>query len=199
LPKSNSNENKKIKISSLPIYHSSINKNKNKIIIKTNSYDKEESKKIPLYNLIPASEQNKSYRKLDEDYFLDENINEKNSTRTNPTLYHSLKLVGNNINNINMNFNQENQIKNIDGIKIINDKSNKSMKKLLENKKEIEENDKETITDYNNNILVEFKKDEINKKEINRTKKIFNSTGIYNNNRKIIKTNEKNKLTKTNK
>ena len=73
------------------------------------------------------------------------------------------------------------------------------MKKLLENKKEIEENDKETITDYNNNILVEFKKDEINKKEINRTKKIFNSAGIYNNNRKIIKTNEKNKLTKTNK
>ena len=199
LPKSNSNENKKIKISSLPIYHSSINKNKNKIIIKTNSYDREESKKIPLYNIIPASEQNKSYRKLDEDYFLDENINEKNSTRTNPTLYHSLKLVGNNINNINMNFNQENQIKNIDGIKIINDKSNKSMKKLLENKKEIEENDKETITDYNNNILVEFKKDEINKKEINRTKKIFNSAGIYNNNRKIIKTNEKNKLTKTNK
>ena len=199
LPKSNSNENKKIKISSLPIYHSSINKNKNKIIIKTNSYDREESKKIPLYNIIPASEQNKSYRKLDEDYFLDENINEKNSTRTNPTLYHSLKLVGNNINNINMNFNQENQIKNIDGIKIINDKSNKSTKKSLENKKEIEENDKETITDYNNNILVEFKKDEINKKEINRTKKIFNSAGIYNNNRKIIKTNEKNKLTKTNK
>ena len=98
-----------------------------------------------------------------------------------------------------MNFNQENQIKNIDGIKIINDKSNKSMKKLLENKKEIEENDKETITDYNNNILVEFKKDEINKKEINRTKKIFNNAGIYNNNRKLIKANEKNKLAKTNK
>ena len=184
LPKSNSNENKKIKISSLQIYHSSNKGNKNNIIIKTNSYDKEESKKIPLYNIIPSSEQNKSFKKYDDDYFLDENIGEKNVARTNPILYHSLKLVGN---NININFNQEKQIKNDNEIKIINDNYNKS-------EKEKEENDKETITDYNNNILVEFKKDENGKKEINKNKKIFNNAGIYNNNRKIIKANEKNKL-----
>ena len=196
LPKSNSNsnENKKIKIGSLPLYlQSNIPNNKNKII-KTESYEKEESKKISLYKVIPSTEQNKSYRNINDDYFLDENISEKNSPRTNPQLYHSLKLLGDKINN---ELNKESKIKNINKLKIVGDKNDKPKKESEKEKIEKEENDKdkETIVDnYNNNILVEFKKEERTKKEINRNKKIYNNAGIYNNNRKIIKMLEKNKI-----
>jgi len=82
-------------------------------------------------------------------------------------------------------------------IKIINDNNNKHDEELVKEieNKEANEKDKETIVDnYNNNILVEFKKDENNKKDFNRNKKLYNNTGIYNNNRKIIKMIEKKKL-----
>jgi len=193
LPKSNSNsnENKKIKIGSLPLFHANnIQKNKNNKIIKTNSYEKDDSKKISLKNIISATEQNNTYKKVDNDNFLDENNSEKNSIRTNPQLYHSLKILEE---NIHINLNKENIVKNLNKIEIINDKNNKyddESEKEKENDK-----DKETIVDnYNNNILVEFKKEENNKKEFNRNKKIYNNAGIYNNNRKIIKMLEKKKL-----
>ena len=197
LPKSNSNsnENKKIKIGSLPLFHQThMPTNKNHKIIKTNSYEKDDTKKISLNNMISSTEHNNTYKKSDNDYFLDENISEKNSIRTNPQLYHSLKLLGE---NIHINLNKENVIKNMNKIKIINDNKNKHDEesvKEIENK-EANDKDKETIVDnYNNNILVEFKKDENNKKDFNRNKKLYNNTGIYNNNRKIIKMIEKKKL-----
>ena len=184
LPKSNSNskENKKIKIGPLPLYQPSTSQKYKNKITKTNSYEKEDSKKILFSNAIPSSEQNKSFHKLEDDYFFDENENnnsQKRLPRTNNKFYNSLKLTGNN------------KVKNINKLKIIidNNKSNKDIEKITKEEND-KEKDKETIVDdYNNNILVEFKNTENNK-----NKKLYNNPGIYNNNRKIIKMNENNKI-----
>ena len=165
----------------MPIQPSTSQKYKNKIT-KTNSYEKEDTKKILFYNAIPSSEQNKSFHKLDDDYFVDDNENinvERKLPRTNNKFYNSLKLTGNN------------KTKNINKIKIIigNNKNNKDIEKITKEEND-KEKDKETIVDdYNNNILVEFKKNENN---IN--KKLNSNPGIYNNNRKIIKMNDNNKI-----
>ena len=81
-------------------------------------------------------------------------------------------------------------MKNINKLKIIIDNNkNKNFEKITKEEYD-KEKDKETIVDdYNNNILVEFKKNETNK-----NKKPINNLGIYNNKNKIIKINENNKF-----
>ena len=185
---SSSNESKKIKIGSLPLYQSSstAQKYKNKII-KTNSYEKEDSKKMFFCNDITPGEKNKSFYKSENNHLINENNIENNLPRTNQLLYQSLKISRNNLNN---NFDKEIKIKKSNKIKIINVKKDKIDD---EDNIEIEDNekDKETIVDnYNNNILVEFKKDENN----NKNTKLFSNGSIYNNNRKIKKIIENNKF-----
>ena len=185
---SSSNESKKIKIGSLPLYQSSstAQKYKNKII-KTNSYEKEDSKKMFFCNDIPPGEKNKSFYKSENNHLINENNIENNLPRTNQLFYQSLKISRNNLNN---NFDKEIKIKKSNKIKIINVKKDKIDD---EDNIEIEDNekDKETIVDnYNNNILVEFKKDENN----NKNTKLFSNGSIYNNNRKIKKIIENNKF-----
>ena len=178
---SNSNENKKIKIGPLPICPPSTSQKYKNKITKTNSYEKEDTKKILFSSVVPSSEQNKSYHKLDDDLFnddIDGNNVEKKLPRTNNKFYSSLKLVG------------DNKMKNINKLKIIIDNNkNKNFEKITKEEYD-KEKDKETIVDdYNNNILVEFKKNENNK-----NKKSINNLGIYNNKNKIIKINENNKF-----
>ena len=178
---SNSNENKKIKIGPLPICPPSTSQKYKNKITKTNSYEKEDTKKILFSSVVPSSEQNKSYHKLDDDLFnddIDGNNVEKKLPRTNNKFYSSLKLVG------------DNKMKNINKLKIIIDNNkNKNFEKITKEEYD-KEKDKETIVDdYNNNILVEFKKNETNK-----NKKPINNLGIYNNKNKIIKINENNKF-----
>ena len=185
---SSSNESKKIKIGSLPLYQSSstAQKYKNKII-KTNSYEKEDSKKMFFCNDITPGEKNKSFYKSENNHLINENNIENNLPRTNQLFYQSLKISRNNLNN---NFDKEIKIKKSNKIKIINVKKDKIDD---EDNIEIEDNekDKETIVDnYNNNILVEFKKDENN----NKNTKLFSNGSIYNNNRKIKKIIENNKF-----
>ena len=185
---SSSNESKKIKIGSLPLYQSSSTAQKytNKII-KTNSYEKEDSKKMFFCNDIPPGEKNKSFYKSENNHLINENNIENNLPRTNQLFYQSLKISRNNLNN---NFDKEIKIKKSNKIKIINVKKDKIDD---EDNIEIEDNekDKETIVDnYNNNILVEFKKDENN----NKNTKLFSNGSIYNNNRKIKKIIENNKF-----
>ena len=185
---SSSNESKKIKIGSLPLYQSSSTAQnyKNKII-KTNSYEKEDSKKMLFCNDIPPGEKNKSFYKSENNHLINENNIENNLPRTNQLFYQSLKISRNNLNN---NFDKEIKIKKSNKIKIINVKKDKIDD---EDNIEIEDNekDKETIVDnYNNNILVEFKKDENN----NKNTKLFSNGSIYNNNRKIKKIIENNKF-----
>ena len=178
---SNSNENKKIKIGPLPICPPSTSQKYKNKITKTNSYEKEDTKKILFSSVVPSSEQNKSFHKLDDDLFnddIDGNNVEKKLPRTNNKFYSSLKLVG------------DNKMKNINKLKIIIDNNkNKNFEKITKEEYD-KEKDKETIVDdYNNNILVEFKKNETNK-----NKKPINNLGIYNNKNKIIKINENNKF-----
>ena len=178
---SNSNENKKIKIGPLPICPPSTSQKYKNKITKTNSYEKEDTKKILFSSVVPSSEQNKSFHKLDDDLFnddIDGNNVEKKLPRTNNKFYSSLKLVG------------DNKMKNINKLKIIIDNNkNKNFEKITKEEYD-KEKDKETIVDdYNNNILVEFKKNENNK-----NKKSINNLGIYNNKNKIIKINENNKF-----
>ena len=185
---SSSNESKKIKIGSLPLYQSSstAQKYKNKII-KTNSYEKEDSKKMFFCNDITPGEKNKSFYKSENNHLINENNIENNLPRTNQLFYQSLKISRNNLND---NFDKEIKIKKSNKIKIINVKKDKIDD---EDNIEIEDNekDKETIVDnYNNNILVEFKKDENN----NKNTKLFSNGSIYNNNRKIKKIIENNKF-----
>ena len=180
---SNSNENKKIKIVPFPIYYPSTSqKNQN---IKKNSNENDENKKISLNNAFPDNKQNKLYDKIKDDFILDENLKEKNIPRTNQQLYQSLKLPGN----------KENTEKENSKVKIINENNIKEGNEVNKVKEE-NDKDKETIVDdYNNNILVEFKKNANNKKEFNRNNRLNNNNvGIYNNNRKIIKMLEKNKI-----
>ena len=96
---SSSNESKKIKIGSLPLYQSSstAQKYKNKII-KTNSYEKEDSKKMFFCNDITPGEKNKSFYKSENNHLINENNIENNLPRTNQLLYQSLKISRNNLN-----------------------------------------------------------------------------------------------------
>ena len=184
---SNQKEGKKIKIGSLALYQSSTAKKFKNKAIKANSYDKDDIKKIYLHNSVPISEQNKSYNNYD-DLMKDENIEnesiEKNSPRTNPKLNQSFKLI-------EEKNNKENKSKNINKLKNINEKKIKN-----ENN-----NDRETIVEnYNNNFFVEYNNNNENSnKDFNKTKILYPNSGVYNNNRKIFKVNEKTKNNNKNK
>ena len=173
----NQKEGKKIKIGSLSMYQSSTSKKYKNKIIKTNSFEQVESRKIFIKRPIGANDQNKSYTEI-ADSILDENTNKKkkninqykeiNFLRNNKQLYYSYQM-------------NNNEIKNMNKEKIIK-----------------EEDEKKTLVDnYNNNIIVDYKKSD--NKEMNRRKNFYLSPGIYNNNRKILKMLEMNKNNDKNK
>jgi len=182
----NQKEGKKIKIGSLSMYQSSTSKKYKNKIIKTNSFEQVESRKIFINKPITNNEQNKSYTEK-VDYDIDENkdkitnINqyqERNLTRENKQIYYSYQLNNDKIKD-NKNINKNKNLNQCKSIK--------------------EEDDKKTIVDnynnkINNNNIIDDKQNENNENnENNRRKNFYLSPGIYNNNRKILKMFEMNK------
>ena len=169
----NPKEGKKIKIGSLSMYQSSTSKKYKNKIIKTNSFEQVESRKIIINRPIENNEPNKSFEEIrayeNIKKINDKNIseyNERNLLRNNKLLYYSYQM--NDIDN-----NKEDKNKNKMNIK--------------------EEDEKKINVDkYNNNIFVEHKQNE--NIEINKKKNFNLSPGIYNNNRKILKMLEMNKV-----
>ena len=181
----NSKEGKKIKIGSLSMYQSSTSK-KYKSMIKANSFEQIESKKI-LSRPIINKDKNKSYTEID-DFKLDENNNdiknnlkqykERNALKHKKKYYYSYQMNNDSI---------ENKNKSVDNNINKNENENKNDNMNLNNEKEdIEEDEKKTLVDsYNRHLLVDYNQRE--NIEENRRKNCYLSPGIYNNNRKIIK------------
>ena len=187
---SNIKEGKKIKIGSLSMYQSSTSKKYKNKVIKANSFESIESKKI-IYNKQTVNNvQNKSDKEKDNNNIVnDEKTNKKDSTnqyqlrnliKSNKQLYYSYQLnddikAENNNNNINNKSSNANKIKN-----------------------DNEEGEKRDIVDnYNNNVIVES--NQIENADKNKRKNFYLSPGIYSNNRKILKMIEMNKVNDKNK
>ena len=187
---SNIKEGKKIKIGSLSMYQSSTSKKYKNKVIKANSFESIESKKI-IYNKQTVNNvQNKLYKEKDNNNIVnDEKTNNKDTTnqyqlrnliKSNKQLYYSyqlnddIKQENNNINNINKSSNLN---------KIKNDNEDGEKRDIVDN--------------YNNNIIVESNKIENGDK--NKRKNFYLSPGIYSNNRKILKMIEMNKVNDKNK
>ena len=165
------------------MYQSSTSKKYKNKIIKTNSFEHVESRKIFINRPMANNEQNKSFTEV-RGYGIDENkekqndMNNKNENqennllRNNKQLYHSYHLNDFNNNKFDKNPGLMNSIK--------------------------EEDEKKSNSDkYNNNILIESNQSE--NIGINKKKNFCISSGIYNNNRKIQKMLEMNKLSDKNK
>ena len=169
----NTKSGKKIKIGSLSMYQSSTSKKYKNKIIKTNSFEQIESKKIFIISPTKNRQQNKSYTEITNN-FINKNkekkkiINkyqDKDIIRANQRYFYSLndniKTEGNNYNYINAN-------------KIKTDKKVKEKKIIVDN---IMTDSKQTVN-YDNNLRKNF----------------YLSPGIYSNNRKILKMFEMNKI-----
>ena len=176
----NPKEGKKIKIGSLSMYQASTSKNYKNKIIKTNSFEQVDSRKIFMKKPISNNEQNKSYTEIAEYGLLGNNnkkiknnqYKERNVLRSNKKFYYSYQL---------------------------NDA-------VIENKnkeKSIKEEEKEKITiveNYNQNNGDDYKNNENNENnDVNRRKNFYLSPGIYNNNSKILKMLQMNKNNDKNK
>ena len=187
---SNIKEGKKIKIGSLSMYQSSTSKKYKNKVIKANSFESIESKKIIYNKQTVNNAQNKSDKEKDNNNIVnDEKTNKKDSTnqyqlrnliKSNKQLYYSYQLnddikAENNNNNINNKSSNANKIKN-----------------------DNEEGEKRDIVDnYNNNVIVES--NQIENADKNKRKNFYLSPGIYSNNRKILKMIEMNKVNDKNK
>ena len=167
----NSKSGKKIKIGSLSLYQSTTSKKYKKKIIKTNSFEQGEPKKIIFNKQIANNQPNKSYNEVNEinDFYMNnkhknnknDNINkneDNNFMRVNEKFYYSLN----------------DEIKVEDGFQ---------SDKKLEGKKIIVENinmmsDSKLIKNSENSLRSNF----------------YLSPGIYSNNRKILKMFEMKKM-----
>ena len=178
----NQKEGKRIKIGSLSMYQSSTSKKYKNKIIKTNSFEQVESRKIFINKPISNNETNKSYTEK-VDYIMDENKDKNTNFNKNQE---------------KQNINMINENKQIYYSYQIDDDRNKDNRKINKNINQIksikEENDKKDIRDNLNNNISEYKQNEIN--ENARRKNFYLSPGIYNNNRKILKMFEMNKNNK---
>ena len=166
----NSKEGKKIKIASLSMYQSSTSKKYKNKIIKTNSFEQVDSRKIFINKPMVNNEQNKSYTEIVE-YGFDGTRNKKNKNidqykernllRNNKPFYYSYQINEGNV---------ENKTK---------EKNNK------------EPETKTIVENYNDNIITDYKNSE--NIDDNKRKNFYLSPGIYNNNVKIFKMLKMNK------
>lgn len=169
----NTKSGKKIKIGSLSMYQSSTSKKYKNKIIKTNSFEQIESKKIFIISPTKNRQQNKSYTEITNNFInkkkekkkIINKYQDKDIIRANQRYFYSLndniKTEGNNYNYINAN-------------KIKTDKKVKEKKIIVDN---IMTDSKQTVN-YDNNLRKNF----------------YLSPGIYSNNRKILKMFEMNKI-----
>ena len=180
----NQNEGKKIKIGSLAMYQSTTSKNFKNKIIKTNSFEQVESRKIFIHNATSNNKPNKSHINNVEI------LNDVNNKKINNEQYKDRNL-NRNIQQPFYSYQSNDELSS----------ENKSLKnyisKTQKNKQEIDK--KNIVNNYiNNNIILDYKQSENNENIIInniRKKNLYLShKGVYNNkNKKILKMFEMNK------
>ena len=180
----NPNEGKKIKIGSLAMYQSTTSKNFKNKIIKTNSFEQSESKKIFINNPSSNNKPNRSHITNDEIQ------KEENDKKINKEQYKD-RNINRDIQQPYFSY-QSNDEASLE---------NKSLKNYIIKVQKIkQESDKKNIDNnyINNNIILDYKQNGNNENIIinnNKRKNVYLSPqGIYNNkNKKILKMFEMNK------